>query len=394
MPRPVPPFLVSPAPSDEPLSSVERLTRLLQGDNPHRATRLTQDIRQGLTFFVQDHLGATSHPIVRMAAQPIDGDGPDDANALAVIEARLATAVGLPAAVTFASAANAIRQTLHALLTPDDHVLIDAACPAALCAAAQASGATLHRFPAASLEGVERRLLRLARTPRRGQLVIVVPAVSAHGSRIWDLAELSALAQAHGALLVVDATQDLGTMGPDGGGVMELQRCLGRADIVLAGLAPCFGAEGGVAAFRDPGLLATVRRTAQPLVAVNARTILAASALVFSAEGSHRRRLLHRMSLRLRNHLMADGAPVLGNATPLVPVLLPANSALQRAALLESAGPRVTLLQAPTVPRHAPRWRIALSALHSPADIDNLAELIRDVTRAFDRAPARLRVAV
>jgi 7-keto-8-aminopelargonate synthetase-like enzyme len=54
----------------------------------------------------------------------------------------------------------------------------------------------------------------------------------------------------------------------------------------------------------------------------------------------------------------------------------------------------VTLLQAPRVPRHAPRWRVDLSALHSLADIDDLAELIRDVTRAFDRAPTRLRVAV
>ncbi|MGB3251212.1 MAG: hypothetical protein WBB13_18825, partial [Tabrizicola sp.] len=91
------------------------------------------------------------------------------------------------------------------------------------------------------------------------------------------------------------------------------------------------------------------------------------------------------LSLRLRNHLMADGIRPMGKASPFVPILLPLLTALPRTALLESAGPRVALLQSPTVPLHAPRWRIQLTAAHSPADIDDLAELIRDVTRAFDR---------
>jgi hypothetical protein len=41
------------------------------------------------------------------------------------------------------------------------------------------------------------------------------------------------------------------------------------------------------------------------------------------------------------------------------------------------------------VAAHAPRWRIQLSADHSLADIDDLAELIRDVIRAFDRQPRK-----
>jgi 7-keto-8-aminopelargonate synthetase-like enzyme len=363
----------------------------MQGDHLHRSMVPSANVRPGLAFSGLDHLGLASHPTVRTAASSVVKDLSD---AVPLIETRLASVLRLAGAATFASGSDAIRRTLSVLLTPDDLVLIDGAAPPAMFDAVQASGATLHRFPAASLDAVERRLLRLARQPRRGRLVIAVPALSPHASNVWSLAELSALCRAHGALLIVDATQDLGTMGPDGGGVMEFQGCLGRADIVLGSLAPCFGAKGGFAAFRDPDLLSAVRQLAQPLSAESARTILAATDIAFSAEGTQRRRLLHLMSLRLRNHLMADGAPVMSNASPLVPILLPANSALQRAALLESAGPRVTLLQAPTVPRHAPRWRVELSALHSPADIDDLAELIRDVTRAFDRAPTRLRVAV
>jgi selenocysteine lyase/cysteine desulfurase len=84
------------------------------------------------------------------------------------------------------------------------------------------------------------------------------PAVSAHGSKLADLAELSALARQHGAILVVDVSHDLGAMGAAGGGVMEIQACHGRIDILLGSLAKTFGAAGGFAAFRDPGLKAAL----------------------------------------------------------------------------------------------------------------------------------------
>lgn len=394
MPRPVPSAPVPPA-KVAYRGQVARLSPLLRGDLlPPSGPAPHSTVRQGLNFATQDYLGLSAHPLVRAATLPVPGDSPQDSLAVPLIESRLASALKLPGAVSFASGSDAIRQTLPVLLTPEDHVLVDHSAPPAMFSALSAAGSTVLRFPATSLDAVERRLFRLSRLPRRGRLVIAVPAVSAHGSRIADLAELSSLAQAHGALLVVDASHDFGAIGQDGGGIMEVRGCLGRADIVLGSLAKCFGAAGGFAAFRDPDLEAAVRQMARPLSPTSARTILAATAIAFSAEGNRRRHLLHGISLRLRNHLMADGAPVIGKASPLVPVLLPAGSALHRAAMLESAGPRVTLLQAPCVPRHAPRWRIELSALHSPADIDDLAELVRDVTRAFDRAPLRLRAAV
>ncbi|MES2913637.1 MAG: pyridoxal phosphate-dependent aminotransferase family protein [Pseudomonadota bacterium] len=345
--------------------------------------------RPGLNFAAQDYLGLADHPAVRAAANSAQGQRLADDRGRA-IEARLAATLNLPCAATFASGSDAIRQTLAAILAPDDDVLIDSAAPSAMFDTVLACRAGLYRFSSGSIAAVERRLVRLARQRRRGRLVIAVPAVSAHGSKVADLADLTQLARLHDARLVVDVSHDVGAMGQDGGGVMEVQGCLGRIDIVVGSLVKCFGANGGFAAFRDPDFGADIRRGASPLAPPNASAILAASEIAFGPEGRRRRRNLHGMSLRLRNHLMADGARVMGAASPLVPVLLPAGTALPRTALLESAGPRVALLQAPTVPLHAPRWRIQLNAMHGPADIDDLAELIRDVSRAFDRRPARM----
>lgn len=353
------------------------LAQLLNGGLLSRSPASTPDpLRPGFDFTSRNSLGLTLPVPTPSATAPV------------ALEHRIATELRLPHALTFTSGTEAIRHTLATLLHPEDHVLVDAAADSAMFETVLSSRATLHRYPSGSLDAVERRLSRLSRQPRHGRLVIALPAVSALGSRISDLAELSSLARQHDALLVVDVSQDFGAMGQNGGGALEQQSCLDRVDVVLGSLSRCFGVQGGFAAFRDPALLQTAQ-CAPRLSAEAATAALAAADIVFSPTGTSLRRNLHGLSQRLRNHLMADGARVLGSASPFVPVLLPALTALPRTALLESAGPRVTLLLPPTVPMQAPRWRIELNARHSMADIDDLAELIRDVARAFDRQPSR-----
>jgi glycine C-acetyltransferase len=377
--RPISTALADSAPaSDQPDTGL----RLIYANPgwPDSATR------PGLDFSTQDYLSLATHPAIRAAARD-----PQPLAAPFDMDDRLAKFVQLAAAVTFASGTQAICQTLGALLRPGDEVIVDTAAHPAMVESVLQAQANLHRTPSGSAEGVERRLSRLARKPHRGRLFIAVPAVSPFGSRIADLAELTNLTRHYQATLIVDVTHDLGAMGQSGGGVMEIQGCLGRADVVLGSLAHTFASPGGFAAFRNPTDRAKLDR-AQCEASLNTGALHAALDLLESPEGRRRRRNLHGLSLRLRNHLMSDRIKVMGQASPFVPILLPPLTALPRTALLESAGPRVALLQAPQVPLHAPRWRIQLSAAHGPADIDDLAELIRDVTRAFDRVPTRARV--
>jgi glycine C-acetyltransferase len=363
-------------------------------DRPDTALRLISanpdwpgnERRPGLDFATEDYLSLATHPALRAAARD-----PQPSDLRPELERRLADFLQLGASVTFPSGIQAIRQTLGALLRPGDEVIVDISAHPAMAETVLQARAHLHRTPSGSAEGVERRLARLTRNPQCGRLFIAVPAVSAHGSRIADLAELTTLARRYGATLIVDVTHDLGAMGQSGGGVMEIQGCLGRVDVVLGSLAQTFASPGGFAAFRNPETQDRLGLQ-HPEAPLNTGVLLAALDLVASPEGRRRRRNLHGLALRLRNHLMSDRIKVMGQASPFVPILLPPLTALPRTALLESAGPCVTLLQAPEVPLHAPRWRVQLAAAHGPADIDDLAELIRDVTRAFDRAPARARI--
>ncbi|MBL9048749.1 MAG: pyridoxal phosphate-dependent aminotransferase family protein [Tabrizicola sp.] len=347
--------------------------------------------RPGLDFTAQDYLALASHPAIRSAVLAALGQShpasSPSAPALA-LQARIAAFLQLPAALVFPSGTDAICATLLGLFHPQDDVIIDAGAHPAMFETTIAAGARPHRCPSGSLEGLERRLSRLGRQQHRGRIFIAVPAISAHGSRMADLAELTQLARQHGAVLIADVSHDLGALGQEGRGVLELQGCLGRVDVVLGSFAKTFAATGGFVALRDPALADALRpgqKHRAALSPVNATVIQTALDLVDSPEGRRRRRRLHGCALRLRNRLMSDGLRVMGQVSPLVPVRLPLQTAEARTRLLASAGPQVPLLLAPIVPGHAPRWRIQLTADHGAADIDDLAELICDVTRVFDR---------
>jgi glycine C-acetyltransferase len=381
-----------------PLSSLATLARpdgpslplvLPEGDSPARRT-FPPSAR--LNFAQYDPLGLAAHPAVRRAALDVprrlapDGEGGE----VAALEDALARFLRLSSAATFATGPDAIRATLRTLVAADDLVILDAGSDPATFETVRAIGARVLRTPPGSVDAVERRLRRLSRDRVSGKVHVIVPAVGALTSVNADLAELSALTADYGAQLVVDASQDLGLLAPGGRGVVELQGCLGRPDVILGSFAPAFGATGGFAALRDPAqarrLRASVAQGRDPgLDRVQAAILLASLAVVDSAEGRRRRSMLHGAVLRLRNHLMADGFPVLGQPSAVVAVRLPHRTAVARAALLSSAGPVVPLVTAPLVARHAPRWLIRLTADHQPADIDDLADLIRDVSRSFGR---------
>lgn len=311
------------------------------------------------------------------------GADPDPPRLAAGLAGRIARFVALPTAITFASGEAAIRATLRGLLRPGDQVIVDAGSHPAMFETVRASAARFCRSPAGSFDAVERRLTRLTRQRQGGRILVAVPAVARLSSVSVHLADLVALCAVYRAVLVVDVSQDLGLIGQTGRGLMEVEGCLGRVDVVHGGLDEAFGTTGGFAAFRDPSLQG--KSLADPLDGARVPPLLAAFDLLDSAEGQARRRRLHGNALRLRNHLMADGLRVMGQPSPVVPVRLDPQTARALTALLRSAGPVVPLLQAPVVAGRAPRWHIRPRSDHGPADIDNLAELIHDASRSLSR---------
>jgi glycine C-acetyltransferase len=303
------------------------------------------------------------------------------ADADQILAARLAAVLAQPAVTLFRFGNDAILAGLRHLFRAGDTVLADVGNQAIVAGAARSARARVCLVPAGSTEAVERRLTRLRATRTKGGLWVVVPAISANASVMSDLADLAELCQAFRARLVVDVSQDLGALGQDGGGVQELQGCIGRADVVLGSFAPTFVSSGSFLALRDPDLAQPPALPASPMPHGNAGRLLVAMGLILGPEGRHRRRALHGAVLRLRNQLLAEGAPVMGHPSPFVVVRLSPDQTKRQSDLARAAGFSIPLLQAPLVAGRAPRWRIQLTAAHGLADIDDLAGLVIDLCR-------------
>jgi 7-keto-8-aminopelargonate synthetase-like enzyme len=185
-----------------------------------------------------------------------------------------------------------------------------------------------------------------------------------------DLAPVEALAELcvrHGALLVLDEAHAV--LGP------AAPRLDGLELLVVGTLSKTLGSLGGFVAgpraYID--LLVNTARTFIFTTAsspADAAAALAALRIVRSAEGE-------ALEARLRANVerLAPGHP-----SPIVPILLgdEARAVAVSKALLER-GLLVPAIRPPTVPAGTSRLRVALSAAHTPAQLDALATALAEL---------------
>jgi 8-amino-7-oxononanoate synthase len=344
-----------------------------------------------LNFSSNDYLGLADHPAIKQAC--IDGIGRFGAGAgaarlvsgsLAVhheLEEALAAANHAGAALLFASGYACALGTIPALVGKGDVILLDKLCHASLIDGARLSGATVRVFPHQHLGKLERLLSGQRRAlPAAARILVVTESVFSMDGDVAPLAEMVALKDAHGALLLLDEAHGFGVLGPTGMGLAEAAGVAARIDVHLGTLSKAAGLAGGyVAASRGIiDLLVNRARsfifsTATPPALAHAG--LAALELIRGAEGTELRGILasHRQALAAR----------LGTAPPpaaIFPLILgEAAAALAAARVLDDHGFLVPAIRHPTVPLGAARLRVTLSAAHRAADVAALAEALAGI---------------
>ncbi len=110
--------------------------------------------------------------------------------------------------------------------------------------------------------------------------------------------------------------------------------------------------------------------------------------IVGSSEGDQRRSHLRALIARLRDGLApgadaaldAAGWTLMPSDTAIQPLVIGDNAASLRVmASLQDTGLWVPAIRPPTVPQGTARLRIALSAAHTAADVDNLLAALWDL---------------
>jgi 8-amino-7-oxononanoate synthase len=354
---------------------------------------------QGIDLVSNDFLGLAAHPqmiTAMQAALPGLGVGSGGSRllrghsrAFERIETRLAAFCDAEAALLFASGYAANQGLLQALLGPDDLVVSDELNHASLVDGIRLSRAHKAIYPHQDLEAVEHALRR----PRgRRRAFVVTESVFGMDGDQTPLADLVALAEAHGALVIVDEAHATGLYGARGSGRVEE---LHLRDRVLATI------HTGGKALGSGGAWVAGPRVLRDLLVNRARAFIFSTAplpvLTAALEAGldlverepHRRQECHRKAAFLRAEVRAAGMPAPGEA-PILPVAV--GDAADAVALQEglaAAGFDARAIRPPSVPEGTARLRITVRYPVADGDLLRFAHEIARLRRTQAAAAVR-----
>jgi len=295
------------------------------------------------------------------------------------LERRLASFHGREAAMAFSSAYATVMGILPSLITNETAVVSDELNHNCIINAIRLAGPTeKYVYPHLDLAGLERALESAAGKCRRA-LVVTDGVFSMRGDHA-PLQEIMALARRfdehfpENAVVIVDDSHGVGTLGGTGRGVEELSGA--RADVLVATLGKALGVNGGYAV-GSAVLVEYLREVAPFYVYSNPITpgeAASASKALELVDGPRGRALLghlREMTSRFERGIIELGYETIPGPHPVVPLLV--RDSQQTTALVEhlrAQGILATGLAYPIVPRGDEEVRFQISADHTRRDID------------------------
>jgi 8-amino-7-oxononanoate synthase len=372
---------------------LHRRLRLVGGP---QGPRVLLDGREVLLLCSNDYLGLAGHPRVRQAAAEAAMEWGAGAGASRLIsgnmephrrlERRLADFKGYEEALLFGSGYLANTGTIAALAGRGEVVFSDELNHASIVDGCRLSRAETFVYRHADLDHLA---WGLRQAGGRGALIVTDGLFSMDGD-VAPLAELAGLARRHGCRLMVDEAHATGALGPGGRGSVAAAGVDDEVDLVVGTLGKALGSYGAyVCADRQTTdyLLNAARpfifSTAPPPPVVAA----AGAALELLASNPEMVERLRANAAALREALVAEGLPIGGSETQILPLHVgDAGAAMRTSERLLERGVFAQGIRPPTVPEGASRLRFTVMATHEPDELRRAARLVGETVRELGAA--------
>lgn len=368
----------------------QHLLRTRRQVAPQTGAHITVNGQPMLQFCSNDYLGLSQHPALVAAARHgaielgVGAGGSPMVNghstANAELEEALAAYLQLPRVLYFYAGFATNVSVIPALVGAGDAVFSDALNHASLIDGCRLSRASIQPYAHADLADLE-RLLAASTQARK---LVVSDAVFSMDGDSADIAGLLALCERYDALLMLDDAHGFGICGPEGRGSLAAAGLTGAHAsprvLYMGTLSKAAGVAGGFVAGSEAVIEWLLQRarsytfaTAAP--GLLARALLASVAVMQQGDGLRAQLQARIAQLRagLASVVSATGWQLLPSETPIQALVVGDNErALELMAALSERGIWVPAIRPPTVPAGTARLRIALSASHTAADIDQL----------------------
>ena len=356
--------------------------------SPQGAEVTLADGRRVLVFCANNYLGLSSHPeVIAAAHRALDSHGYGLSSVRFIcgtqdlhksLERAISGFLGMDDAILYAACFDANGGVFEPLLGEEDAVISDALNHASIIDGVRLCKAQRWRYAHADMTDLERCLREAAEKGCR-RVQIATDGVFSMDGDVADLAAICALAERHGAVVMVDDSHATGFVGRTGRGTPEHCGVAGRVDLITSTLGKALGgAIGGYTTGRRE-IIELLRQRSRPYLFSNSLppAVVGASIAVFDllARTTALRDRLEANTRRFREAMTARGFEIRPGTHPIVPIMLyDERLAHDFARRLLDLGIYVIGFSFPVVPKGQARIRVQLSAAHEPAHIDRAVE--------------------
>ncbi|WP_431299385.1 glycine C-acetyltransferase [Tabrizicola sp. BL-A-41-H6] len=350
--------------------------------------------RQMLNLCANNYLGLADDPrLIAAAKAAMDDHGFGMASVRFIcgtqdlhraLETRLAGYLGHDDAILFAACFDANGGLFEPLLGPEDAVISDSLNHASIIDGIRLCKAQRYRYANSDMADLEGQL-QAARAAGARFILIATDGVFSMDGYFAKLGEIRALADAYGAMVMVDDCHATGFVGPEGRGTPA--RAGVKVEILTGTLGKALGgALGGYIAGPQP-VIDLLRQRARPYLFSNALPpAIVGAALValdiVEAAVDLRARLAENATY-WRAGLADAGFTLLPGEHPIIPVMLgEAKLAQAMATDLATRGVHVAGFFFPVVPKGQARIRTQMNAALTVDDLDFALDAFRAAGKA------------
>lgn len=351
--------------------------------------------REVINLCANNYLGLADHPdLIRAAREVMDGKGFGMASVRFIcgtqdlhrrLEQKLAAFLKKDDSILFAACFDANGGLFEPLLGPEDAIVSDSLNHASIIDGIRLCKAQRYRYANNDMGDLEAKL-KAAREGGARHVMIATDGVFSMDGYLANLPEITRLAKAYEAVVMVDDCHATGFMGPRGAGTPDHFGV--DVDILTGTLGKALGgALGGYIAGPQP-VIDLLRQRARPYLFSNALppSIVAAGleAIRLVEEGGELRRRLVENAAYWRKGLEELGFDLLPGEHPIVPVMLgEAPLAQKMAAGLFEEGVYVSGFFYPVVPHGQARIRTQMNAALTRDQLDRALAAFAKVGRAL-----------
>ena len=350
-------------------------------DTP-QAARVSVGERSVLNMCANNYLGLANHPeVIEAARDALDEWGYGLASVRFIcgtqaihkqLEDKLSDFLGMEDTILYTSCFDANGGLFETLLGPNDAVISDELNHASIIDGVRLCKAKRFRYKNNDMTDLAAQL-EAAKGARR--ILIVTDGVFSMDGYLANLPAICDLADAHGALVMVDDSHAVGFMGTRGRGTHEHHGVMDRIDIITGTLGKALGgASGGYTSSRAE-IIEYLRQRSRPYLFSNtvAPSIVAASikAIELLNASTDLRDRLEANTKLFREQMAGSGFHILEGTHPITPIMLGDAALASRFAdaMLEK-GVYVIGFSYPVVPQGKARIRTQISASHTREDLE------------------------